>query len=63
MTPRERLIYVKRRLQVPEEAQARCCTSTAWNAYWSSMTQFELRGLITVKDIHEVHRAPQRLQG
>jgi IMP dehydrogenase len=39
------------------------CTRTASSVCWSVNDAFELRGLITVKDIHEGHRASQRLQG
>ena len=50
MTPRERLVTV-REGATREEGARRSCTSTASSACWSSTTNFELRGLITVKDI------------
>jgi len=49
MTPRDRLVYVKEGSS-PEEARAPC-TSIVSSACWSCADGFELRGLITVKDI------------
>ena len=47
----------------PRGGEGAACTSTGSSACWWSTTTFELRGLITVKDIPKATEHPERLQG